>query len=112
MSLVRCAKKEQIQTEGHSHGFGRARSQRPIDGEQNVLNPGGIKIGRSNGLQAIDKSEPMREGLDSSRYAVAARAAQFDQIAGRGQGNQEVPVVGKDPPEFTCIHPRGDRKND
>ena len=89
-----------------------ARVHRPVNRMQDVLHGGGVEIGARGDAAPIDEREVLRECLDRSGHAIAARAAQFDQIVGRGNGDQQASVVAQDTPEFGRIHPRRDRQDD
>jgi len=79
---------------------------------QNVLNACSVEIGRGGDSAPIDERESLCECLDSSRHAVAARAAQFDQVVRSGQRNQQASAVAQNAAEFGRIHPRCDRQHD
>ena len=55
--------------------------------------------------------EIRREGFDGAGDAVAARAAQFDQILRRGQSDEEAPAFAQDAAEFGGVLTRGDRED-
>jgi hypothetical protein len=109
---LRSLKQQQIQTECHSHRFGRVRSQRPVNRKQDVLNGGSVQIGRGGGAAPVGKSEALGECRDGSRHPITAGAAQFDEILGRGKGDEEASSVAQYTPEFARIHPRCYRKDD
>ena len=79
---------------------------------QNVAHGGGVQIGGGGDAALIEEREAVREGLERPVDAIAARAAQFDQIVGRGKRDQQPPAVAQNPPELARIHPRGDREQD
>lgn len=60
----------------------------------------------------MDEGESASESIDRLGYTIAPRAAQFDEIAGGGNGDEEAAAVPQNPPEFHRIHTRRDRQND
>src|SRR5271165_4263903 len=84
---------EQIQTEGQPHGFNRPGSHGPIDGKQDVVNGGGVEVGRGGLAAPADQPEAARECVDGLGGAVAAGAAQLNEIVGGGKSEHEAPAV-------------------
>jgi len=81
------AKQQQIQTERHSHRFGRLCSHRPINRKQDVVNGGSVEVGSGGDEAPIDEREGARECLDGSGHSIAARAAKLYKILRRGKGD-------------------------
>src|SRR5437016_12680794 len=89
----RGSKQQQIQTERHSHRFGRLRSHRPINREQDVVNACRVEVGSGGDAAPVDQREAARECLDGSGHSIAARAAKLYEIVRRRKGDQEASVV-------------------
>jgi hypothetical protein len=79
---------------------------------QDVLNAAGVKIGEGGDAALVNEPETGSERLDGSGHAIAARAAQLDEIVWRGKRNQEASIVAQDAPEFGGIHARGDGQDE
>ncbi len=60
----------------------------------------------------MDEGETVSKSIDRLGYTIAPRAAQLDEIAGSGNGDEEAAAVPQYPPEFRRIHARRDRQND
>ncbi len=104
-------KQKQIQAKRHPHGFGGLRPDRPVNGVQEILNGGSVEIGGGRDATLLGEGEVAREGFNRSRDAVAAFAANFNQVIGRGDGNQKASVGAQDALEFWRIHPARNRKD-
>ena len=104
-------KQKQIQAKRHPHGFGGLRPDRPVNGVQKILNGGSVEIGGGRDATLLGEGEVAREGFNRSRDAVAAFAANFNQVIGRGDGNQKASVGAQDALEFWRIHPARNRKD-
>ena len=79
---------------------------------QDIVDGGSVQIGRCGGAAPVDEREGGRECLDGAGDAVAARAAQLDEILRRGKGDEKTSAVAEDTPEFARIHPRRDGEDD
>ncbi len=79
---------------------------------QDVLNGGGVEIGCGRGPALGDELEFGLECLHRSGYAVAACAAQFDEVVTRGKGDEKPAIILQNAPEFARIHPRRDRQDE
>ena len=79
---------------------------------QDILNPGSVQIRRGGDATVIDQREAVCQFIDGSCHAVAAHAAQLDEIRTGGKDDEEAPVVAQDALEFARIHPRRDRHDD
>ena len=76
---------------------------------QDIVNRGRVEIGRGRDAALLGEREIARKRLDGSRGAVAAFAAQFNEIIRRGDGDQEASLGPQDASEFGRIHSPRDR---
>ena len=92
------------------HGGGWGWAAGTVDGVENVLNGTGVEVGGGGDAALVDELEAGRERGDGLGGAVAADAAQLEEIVGGGDGDQQAAIVAQDAAEFGGVHARGDGK--
>lgn len=90
------------------HGLRRLGLEGAIGGVLEVADGAGIERGGGGGALLVLESEERSEGLDGAADAVPGRAAEFDEIDGGGDGDEELAAGSEDAAEFGRVHAGGD----
>ena len=79
-----------------------------IDGEEDVEDGGRVEVGDRGDALVGEEGEVGAEGFDGPFDAVAGGAAEFDEVFGGGDGDEEAAVGAEDAVEFGGVHAGGD----
>ena len=103
---------EQIEAEGDATGGGGLGLEGPVDGVEDIGDGGGVEVGGGSGAAMGGEGEVGGECCGGAIDAVAGGAAEFDEVVGGGDGEEEAAGGTEDAVELGGVSAGGDGEDE